>query len=294
MRRIASRVDEAHPDFEEIRRIETVIAALVGGLDRLRLEFPGAIRAVIDAIIDPVRTGRTRFDHLDNVEKTFIGLKVEHVLRDLLDVPKGLRDLIIDGMDVDVKNTVRDTWTIPPETYREEEPCILIASEEATNLCWLGIFFARDAYLAPGMNRDGKRSVSAFGFENIWWIIEAADYPRSRWLTLDMERFRELRKVRGGTRRACAFFRENPNIVVDRSVIQALLYDQKDYMKRLRANQGARDELRKEGIALLSGTYDAVILNQLGFGDIQEDEWIAVHPNDEAQRNILRRANAID
>ncbi len=293
MRRIPSIVISGHPDYEELRRIERIIAAKAGGLGRLIVEFPPAIRRVIDGIIDPVSTGRTRFQHLDNVEKTFIGLKIEHVLRDMLDVPKGLRDLIVDGMDVDVKNTVRDTWMIPPETFKKEEPCILIASEEATNLCWLGLFFARDAYLSPGANRDGKRSVSAAGFRNIWWIIEAGSYPRSRWLDIDMERFRVLRKVKGGTKRACLFFSENPNRVVDRSVIQALLHDQKDYMKRLRSNGGARDVLMHTGIALLSGAYDSALLQSLGFVNVQSDEWVAVNPTTATQKAILRSAGAI-
>lgn len=77
----------------------------------------------------------------------------------------GLRDLVIDGQDVDVKNTVRSTWTIPPETYRNEEPCILIRSNGASLKCWLGVIFARDAYLTAVTNRDGKRSISAIGKE---------------------------------------------------------------------------------------------------------------------------------
>lgn len=233
------------------------------------------IREVIDQIIDPVLTGRTLFEHLDNVEKTFIGLKVEHVLRDLLDVPKGLRDLIIDGLDVDVKNTVRQTWTIPPETYRHEEPCILIASEEATNLCWLGLFFARDAYLTPSLNRDGKRAVSVEGFRHILWLIEAQQYPRSRWIDIDIERFRELRGIRGGNKRLALFFRENLNKPVHRTIIQALLFDQKDYMKRARGNGGVRDRLGTEGILVLSGLYDAIQIKALKLPHVGPDELIA-------------------
>jgi hypothetical protein len=69
---------------------------------------------------------------LDNVEKTFVGLKMEHYVRDMLDVPKGLRDLVIDGIDVDVKNTTQNTWMIPQETYRTEDAVLVIASEEHT------------------------------------------------------------------------------------------------------------------------------------------------------------------
>ncbi len=40
-------------------------------------------------------------------------------------------------------------------------------------------------------------------------------------------------------------------------MVQALLHDHLDFMKRLRKNGGARDELTKEGVELLSGVYDA-------------------------------------
>lgn len=265
----------SHRDYAALCTLRDAIGIQAGGLDRLVGSFPFLIREVIDQIIDPVRTGRTRFEHLDNVEKTFIGLKVEHVLRDLLDVPKGLRDLIINGLDVDVKNTVRDTWTIPPETYRDEEACILIASEEATNLCWLGLFFARDAYLTPIPNRDGKRSVSTEGHRHILWLLEAAPYPASRWRHLDMERFRELRKVVGGNKRLAIFLRENLDIPIHRSVIEALLFDQKDYMKRVRGNGGVRDVLANEGIVVLSGFYDRPTIARLGLPFVDIDETIA-------------------
>jgi len=103
-----------------VRHIADTVIARAGGQRQLEERFPLFVREVIDSIIDPVRTGRTQFEELVNVEKTFIGLRLEHVLRDMIDVPSGLRDLVIDGMDVDVKNTVRDNWTIPPETYRDE------------------------------------------------------------------------------------------------------------------------------------------------------------------------------
>jgi hypothetical protein len=281
MRRVVSLMGPLHPDYPALCSLRDAIGLQAQGLDRLIDSLPLLIRDVIDQIIDPVRTGRTRFELLDNVEKTFIGLKVEHVLRDLLDVPKGLRDLIIDGLDVDVKNTVRDTWTIPPETYRREEPCILIASEEQTNLCWIGLFFAREKYLTASQNRDGKKAVSASGQQNILWLLEAAPYPRSRWLNLDMERFRELRKVKGGNIRLAQFLRENLDLPIHRSVIQALLFDQKDYMKRVRGNGGARDDLAREGIAVFSGHYDRTAIDARKLPATGPDEIIATMIGDD-------------
>ena len=117
-RTVESLVVPGHPDFDVLERIKTEILRKVGGEATLRHALPVLIRDAIDFVIDPVRTARTRVQDLDNVEKTFVGLKVEHYFRDLLDVPKGLRDLRIDGLDVDVKNTVGKCACQPPTSRK--------------------------------------------------------------------------------------------------------------------------------------------------------------------------------
>lgn len=273
----SSTVAPGHPDYQELTFVRDAIAGRMGGLDTLHSAFPALIRAAIDFVIDPVLTGRNSILALDNVEKTFIGIKIEHAIRDLLDVPKGLRDLVIDGIDVDVKNTTRNTWMIPLEIYRIEGLCLLIASDEVCNKCWLGLIKARSAYLNAA-NQDKKRSVSAPAFAHILWIINGADYPANFWSGLDMLRFRELRKIKGGTKRAAIFFRENLGKVVHRSVLQALLFDQKDYMKRVRGNGGARDLFKAEGLELLSGASHAHVIASYGINSIGRDSFIAVDP----------------
>lgn len=293
MQKIPSAVVPGHPDHEILAEIRDSILERVGDTQQLHEQFPALVRKAIDFVLDPIHTCRTRLAELDNVEKTFVGLKIEHFVRDMLDVPKGLRDLVIDGKDIDIKNTIRDTWMIPPETYRNEAPVLVIASEESTHCCWLGLLVARMSYLTEP-NRDQKRGVARGAFRNILWLVEAAPYPKSRWANLDMGLFRELRKVSGGTRRACHFFRENLRVPIHRTVIQALLFDQDDYMKRLRGNGGARDNLRKEGIALLSGSYDAGLIAMLGLPDTQSDEMIAAEPRNAEERELMRRKDVID
>lgn len=267
-------MDTRHPDFKMLDRIRRVIYELAGGPDLLATTFPILVRDAVDFVIDPVRTARTRIADLDNVEKTFVGLKIEHYFRDLLNVPKGLRDLVIDGTDVDIKNTVRATWMIPPETYRNEDPCVLIATAESEGYCRLGLMVARNAYLTKP-NRDKKRGVSSGGRRNIMWLLDHCDFPPSRWDGLDMSRFRELRKVVGGTNRAAIFFEENLEKVIHRSIVQALLFDQHDYMKRLRGNGGARDLLEPKGILLLSGKYDAATVKKAGLA-VASDEFVSI------------------
>jgi len=270
-----SQVDEKHQDFQILARIRAEIERKAGGADRLRDELPDLIKNAVDFVIDPVRTGRTTMEELDKVEKTFIGLKVEHFIRDLLELPKGLsRDLQIDGLEVDIKNTIGSTWMIPVETYRDEEPCLLIATAKFDGRCWLGLIVAREAYLGSE-NRDRKRSITEAGRRNIMWLVEDVPYPPSRWAGLDMKRFRELRSIEGGKKRAAQFFRENVGRVVHRSIIEALLHDQYDCMKRVRGNGGARDDLNAEGIAVLSGAYDRSKAETLGV-QLAKDEFVAI------------------
>lgn len=281
MRVIRKHLPEAHPDYPTLSALRDEIARRAGGLDKLTARFPELVRDAVDFVLDPVRTARTRLHELDNVEKTFIGLKLEHFVRDMLDVPKGLRDLEINGTDVDIKNTIGGNWSIPQETYRNSEPCLLMAVDETAHLCFLGLIIAKLEYLHGGVgNRDTKRGVSTAGFANILWIVNGAPFRQSRFIGLDMDRFRELRKTLAGNERVAQFCRENLRRVVHRDVVQALLFDQYDYMKRIRANGGAPDTLRHEKIAILIGTYkkDRLAAAELGFPDLKPDEVVAVAP----------------
>lgn len=292
MRRVPSTVIPSHPDYEILAKIRDAILSRAGGDIQLREKFPVLIRSAIEFVIDPVRTGRTQVADLVNVEKTFIGLKIEHFVRDMLDVPPGIRDLHIDGMDVDVKNTVKDTWMIPPETFRDESPVLVIASDDATQRCWLGLLKTRQQYLAQP-NRDQKRAVLSRALQHVMWLVEAEPLPKNHWVGLDMARFRELRKMSGGTKRACQFFKENLRVPIHRSVVEALLFDQKDYMKRLRENGGARDALKKEGIVLLSGSYDSKVISSLELTDTARDEFIAAKPSNTREKALLRSKGLI-
>ena len=267
-----------HPDFSLISQIVSEIELRSGGQSKLSANFPELVQDAVDFVVDPIRTARTLISDLDNVEKTFIGLKIEHYLRDFLGVPKGLRDLRIGDLDVDVKNTVRGTWMIPPETFSNQEPCVLVMVATEKNECSLGVIIARPDYLnAP--NRDGKRSVSASAFANIWWLLRNERLPQSRFAEIDMQRFRELRSVKGGAKRAAQFFRENCEMVIHRNVILGLLHDQLDPMKRLRGNGGARDILAAEGIALLSGSYDRNLIAKYELPLCSREEFIATQIN---------------
>jgi hypothetical protein len=70
------------------------VASRAGGLPALQAKFPEIVRDAVDFVLDPVRTARTKVTDLDNVEKTFIGLKLEHFVRDRPDARLLHRELI--------------------------------------------------------------------------------------------------------------------------------------------------------------------------------------------------------
>ncbi|MEP0942015.1 MAG: NaeI family type II restriction endonuclease [Rhizobiaceae bacterium] len=293
MKMLPSVVQPGHPDFEELDRIRTGILDIAGGEAVVQAAFPQAVRDAIDFVLDPIRTGRTSISELDNVEKTFVGLKVEHYVRDFLGAPKGIRDLVIGNRDVDIKNTLDNSWMIPPETYREEGPCLVINSKENESRCWMGVMLARETYLnAP--NRDGKRGVKSGAVADVLWLVEGASYPLSVWREFDMAAFRELRKVQPGTVRAAEFFRQNLNKPVPREVVEALLFDQDDPMKRLRKNQGARGVLGPEGIALLSDNFGNGLLDELGRGRLPPRTFVAIMPQNKLEKEKLIAIGAIE
>lgn len=295
MRRVPSSVIQpGHPDFELLSEIAAEIRQRVP--QRLDAALADCCLEAVEFVLDPVRTGRTTLAELDNVEKTFVGLKVEHVIRDMLDAPKGVRDLELAGYDVDVKNTVGHSWCwmIPPETFVPEEPCILVAVSEKERRSWMGLIIARPDYLGAA-NRDGKRRINSRSFSNILWLAEGVEWPPNRWAGIDMVRFRELRQMDvAGAQRAALFFAENLRRPTHRKVLEALLHDQRDPMKRLRGNNGAKDVLRPQNIALLSGLYFNNTLARLGLPRIAKDEFIAVDVQTDAERDLLRAAEQMD
>ncbi|RYG86818.1 MAG: hypothetical protein EON59_09075 [Alphaproteobacteria bacterium] len=292
MRKVApSRVEAGHPDFDILERFAREIEARLGS--RLIDAFVLAMLDAIEFVLDPVRTGRTRIADLDNVEKTFVGLKIEHYVRDLLDAPKDVRDLKLLGHDVDIKNTVSRSWSwmIPPESYREAEPVMLLAADEDDRASWMGLMLCREEYLgAP--NRDGKRGVLSGAYPNILWLAAGVRWPKSRWDGLDMKRFRELRQIKIGKQRAAQFFLENDRRITHREVLVALLFDQKDPMKRLRKNGGAPDLLLPRDVMLLSGRYNAPLAKRLGFTLLPE-EFVAVTVQTEAEFQIFKQAKEL-
>lgn len=243
------------------------------------------LRQAIDEVIDTPRTGRFVLAQTEKTEKTYVGTKVEILIRDYLGFPKGILDLVIDGIDVDVKNTIGTSWMIPTEAVGKA--CILVQENEQTAKCSIGVVVCRPEYLTGGTNKDGKTSLSAAGKANIHWLLRDHPYPKNFWETVQDSVRRYIVEPRGGTQRLYRLFTTFPEMAISRKQAEAIAR-QKDFMKRLRGNGGVRDVLGPEGIALLNGTFDINELRAYGMTNVAADEFVAVPIKTEAQMRVLK------
>lgn len=281
-----------HPDFLTLSPIVQTILRQAGGWSNFSQEVPQIIRKSIDEVIDAPRTNRFILDETEKTEKTYLGTKIEILLRSYLGLPKGKElDLSVGGVEVDIKNTMGGNWSIPMEALGK--PCLLLKEKESTARCNVGIFVAKLEYLNPGQNRDSKRTISALGAQNIWWILRDHPYPPNYWEVMPLAERQVIMAAGAGKARLAELFKLKQRVPISRILVHAVA-QQDDYMKRLRRNGGARDLLAPQGIAILWGQGDAALIAQLGLGVVGPDEFISYQPTDATHISLLRKANHID
>jgi len=244
-------------------------------------------------VIDTARTGRHFFKQLEKTEKTYLGTKFEILLRDWLQVPRGVRlDLLIGEREVDVKSTTGggSGWMIPPEAI--DQFCILLRVNEASAKCAFGLARARQEYLRTSQNRDAKTSFSAAGTSHIWWLVSDFGYTPNFWARIDDALQRKIMGAGKGKMRLAALFEHCLGIPVSRVQVAAIAA-QDDFMKRIRRNGGARDLLAPKGIAILYSETDRDLMIRLGL-NFGYREFVSCKPSNPQEETWLREAGHID
>lgn len=283
----------SHQDYSDLRALEGDLLNAVGGTTSFEEKLRSFFRSAIDEVIDTARTGRFFFKELEKTEKTYLGTKFEILLRDWLQVPRGvLLDLLIGEREVDVKSTTGggSGWMIPPEAL--DQFCILLRVNESLAKCAVGIARARPAYMRSGENRDQKTSFSAAGTQNIWWLVSDFAYTPNFWSCIDDDLRNQIMKSGKGTKRLAMLFENCIGLPVSRVQVAAIAA-QDDFMKRLRKNGGARDILGPKGIAILYSETDRELMLRLGltFG---YREFLSHRPRNEEESTMMRAAGKID
>lgn len=105
-------------------------------------------------------------------------------------------------------------------------------------------------------NRDQKRSMKKEFRESICWILKDHPYPENLLARLPAAIYSEITTQRSGLQRVLTLLRLVTGRAIPRHVI-ASVANQKDPLKRIRSNGGARSTLWSDGLLVLSGTYVA-------------------------------------
>jgi len=208
---------------------------------------------------------------LDKTEKTYLGTRVEMLLRSELNLERGrVLDNLVGGHEVDTKFTIGRTWMIPREAMGHL--CFLLFGREEAESFGFGILRITDSVLTKGENQDRKRSVSAEGHRQIHWLVQGRMEP-SFLLSIPGPVLARIWQASGGTAALVELFRSVQGRVIPRLVIEQVAR-QRDPIKRARE---AKVILASEGISVVCASSNAARLDFARFGvfALNGDEWLS-------------------
>ncbi len=238
--------------------------------------FASVLRDTIDMLLNGEVTGRYDWKTLFKTEKTHAGTLVEINLQREFKFDDGLTmDYQIAGIDVDCKYSQQPGgWMIPPEALGHL--CLLVSADDYKSQWSAGLLRIRREWLNTGNNRDMKLTVKAAHRDKIQWIWHKAELPENVLLHMDPRDRDAVFSSKSGQQRLNELFRRAPKRRIGRNVVRTVA-QQKDYMKRVRGNGGARSALRGEGYIIM-GDYrnHQEIARQLGVPVPLEGEFVSV------------------
>jgi hypothetical protein len=263
---------------EAVRRdaeLQAVHSALLDA-DPSGERFAAVLRDTIDQLLNGEVTGRYDWATLYKTERTHAGTLVEINLQREFGFADGdVMDYCIAGIEVDCKYSQRfGGWMIPPEA--RGHLCLLVWADDYKSQWSAGLFRVRDEWLNHGSNRDAKLTVKAEHRDKIQWLWLDAELPENVLLHMGAADRKAVFASASGQQRLNELFRRVQKRRIGRNVVRTVA-QQKDYMKRVRGNGGARSALRPEGI-LIMGDYDShrSVATGLGLPAPREGEFISV------------------
>jgi hypothetical protein len=236
-----------------------------------------ALRQSFDEVIDGPRTGRYRIEELEKTEKTYIGTKVEIILRNELALSRGaVLDNLISGHEVDTKFSLTGNWMIPREAVGEL--CLLVEGSDNAGTFSVGLLRMTPSVLTNGANQDRKKSISAVGKAKIKWLIRNQILPPNFLLKLSDDVRSRIMSHSSGVKRVRELFVSVTGVIIPRTAIEQVAR-QKDPLKRARAMKA---QLVANGFKVLCATYetDREEFRQHGFTAFQKDDWLSLREPD--------------
>lgn len=233
--------------------LDDVVAWFRGQKD-LEARFGSAFRQSFDEVLDGQRTGRfdINAENVTKTEKTYLGTKVEIVVRSTFELPKGERmDYKVAGHDIDAKFSISGVWAIPAEAMGHL--CLVMSADDHKWVFSVGIVRIRPEILNKGKNRDQKGTISKEGRGAITWLAREASLPKNLLLGLPQETINRIFDAGSGQSRINELLRSFQGKLIDRNTAITVA-QQLDGPKRCR---DARVDLRPEGIAVLGHQNDS-------------------------------------
>jgi hypothetical protein len=173
-------IDEKQ-DATEVATAEYIIASLIdsaGSKDNLLRVLQESVSDAFALAIDDDET----VDDLESCELSFIGTRSAKNMLKRLSLPRFsthrkktlterqelLLDTIVNGISMDVKFTMADSWMIPEKIIGNW--CLLIQADRYTLETKIGIVKTNIRRVRASRNQDKKTSLNAFGRNAIFWI----------------------------------------------------------------------------------------------------------------------------
>ena len=252
--------------------------------------FGRVLRQSLDEVLDGPRTGRWDFDQLEKTEKTYLGTKVEIVLRTALGLERGgFMDVEIDGQAVDIKWAMNSTWQIPREAVGQL--CLCVGGRQRMSQFQVGVVRCRPEFLNPGQNQDGKKTLSALGRAAMVMLVPPRPLPANFVAAMDPVVRAEVIAEDGIQARVTKLFRMLPGTPIPRQGVRTIARTPEgDPLRRVRADAHGRDPLA--GMKILSQRYGNPLVAALGYELLGPDEFMSVQEEEiarlpEAQRQGL-------
>ncbi|MEV3934377.1 NaeI family type II restriction endonuclease [Glycomyces sp. NPDC049804] len=241
--------------------------------DDFEARFGQAVRRSLNEVLDGARTGRYDTNDLEKTEKTYVGTKVEIVVRATFELTKSRpMDYLIAGRQVDAKFSFFEWgWSVPVEAM--DHLCLVLYANDHASLFRVGLIRINSEVLTNSGNRDGKRGISARGRRKIHWLVADGALPENLLLQLTPEERSPILAPDSGQKRVNELFRRVQGVLINRDSVEPVA-QQTDIAKRVR---DSRLQLAHEGIVVLG--HQAAhpgIARALGIPVPKKGEWISV------------------
>lgn len=239
--------------------------------------FADLTRKAIDEVLDGPRTGRWDFAQLEKTEQTYVGTKIEIMLRAALDLERGdAMDVIVAGHEVDIKWSKSSAWQIPREAVGQI--CLCIGAVRNISAIKVGVVRCAPAHLNAGKNQDGKKTLSVAGRAAMTMLVENEPLAPNFVAAMDALIRADIMSNRTIQARITALAKAMPYVPIPREAIRTIARTEGDPIRRTRRDRTRPDPL--DGMCLLSKKYGNKTVEGLGYPPLGTDEFMAV-PQDE-------------